>query len=72
MQGRMRPEIGGCRSESSENPWRRSLKGLLSRRSSEEFRGVQRSSEMSRDVLYAMVPASERHKNRGRTLDVQE
>ena len=42
VQGRMRPEIRGSRLESSENPRRRSLKGSLSRRSSEEFRGVQR------------------------------
>ena len=33
---------------------------------------VQRSSETFREVLYAIVPASERRKNRGRTPDSPE
>ena len=39
----MRPEVGGSRSESSENLRRGSLKGSLGGRSPEEFRDVQRS-----------------------------
>ena len=55
--GQVRPEIRGSQSENVENPQRRLLKGWLSWRSPEVFR----------DALYAMFPASEWHKNRGRT-----
>ena len=43
MQGRMRPEVKGSRSESPENLRRGALKGSLGGRSPEEFRDVQRS-----------------------------
>ena len=56
--GQVRPEIRGSQSENVENPQRRLLKGGLSWRGPEVFR----------DALYAMFPASERYKNRGRTL----
>ena len=54
----MRLEIGGSQSENAENHWRRSLKGGLS----------QRGPEVFRDALYATFTASERYKNRGRTM----
>ena len=56
--GRVRPGIRESQLENAENSWRSSLKGGLS----------QRGPEVFRDALYAMFPASERCKNRGRTL----
>ena len=55
--GWVRWESGGSWLENVEDHQRRSLKGGLS----------QRGPEVFRDALYAMFPALERHKNRGRT-----